>query len=305
MQPAGMPSALLEERLALAIEEGRPVEIRGSVFSDGYRENLELAMGRLLDSIQRADLAPIVGAVAQELCLWASLANMRQIYFENHGLNLNDADVVAREEPGFLASVTSDSADAYRLAARDRGLYLRTRITLRETAIVIQVANNAVHSPALEERLRAELRRAMAYNDIMEYFRDHPDDPDGRGLGLAFSLLMLREQRLRPELLRLGQSDGRMVSRAEIPFDELYRSIRDRLESGEDVRPFDSSSGLSGLEVQDIITVACPVCGRDVDERVFFIPVPDDLIDSSRVRGDRPDWTPLIGACASCIAVYG
>ncbi|MBX7058517.1 MAG: hypothetical protein K1X75_10670 [Leptospirales bacterium] len=301
-----MEGVLIEARLEQASARGVPVELRGYTFSRTYQRNLDTALRVLLTQAGRPDLAPILHSVAQELCLFASIANMRQVYFEERGLNLSDALELSKNEEAFQSTVSSQNEMSYRERVRRRGLQLRTRLEVAAGAMVLEVSNNAYLSPAQEERLRGALREAMEYRDIMDYFRDHPDDPTGRGLGLTLSLLMLREQNLRPELLRVGRSDGWMVSRLEAPLTEMYQSIRDRIARGEEVRPFEAGGiEAQGVQLQDIITVQCPVCGRMVDERVFFIPVDDSMIDAMRVRAVKPDWQPDHGACASCLASFG
>lgn len=301
-----MDGLLLEARLEQAGARGAPVELRGYTFSRTYQTNLDTALRVILSHAGRADLAPIVHAVAQELCLFASLANMRQVYFEDRGLSLASARDLEEHEEEFLSTVSVDSERDYRDRVRKRGLHLRTRIELKSEALVLEVSNNAYHSPAQEDRLRVYLREAMEAHDIMDYFRTHPEDSEGRKLGLVFSMLMLREQHLRPELLRVGRTDGWMVSRLEAPLSASYQSIRDRIARGEDIRPFEALDlARSQVQVHDIVSVRCPICGRSVDERVFFMPVDDNMIDALRVRANKPDWQPEHGACASCLASFG
>ncbi len=254
-------------------------------------------------------------AVAQELCLWASLANMRQVYFSEYGLDLNDPDQLRSREPGFQASVTRAREAYYRAETKARGLYLRVRVIHSDAGMRLEILNNAMHSEPLENRLREYLAQAMQYDSIMQYYDDHPEDQDGRGVGLALSVLMLKEEQLRPELMRLGKSGDETVSRLEIPFDTSYASIRDRIQRGEELRPF-SGGGLrapagqdpelreAGLAIQDHLQVVCPICENQVDERVFFPDVTEDMLNFGRVRADREGWAGDQGACASCLATY-
>lgn len=257
----------------------------------------------------RGTLHPVVLAVAQELCLWASLANMRQVYFSEYGLDLNDPEQLRNREPGFQASINRGREAYYRAEVKSRELYLRVRLSHNSAGMRIEILNNAIHSEPLEKRLREYLAQAMQYDSIMRYYEDHPEDQDGRGVGLALSVLMLKEEDLRPELMRLGKSGDETVSRLEIPFDTTYASIRDRIERGEELRPF-SGSGLvpaelpPGVAIQDHLSVECPICRNQVDERVFFPEVSPDMLNFERVRVDRGDWSGDQGACASCLAIY-
>lgn len=301
-----MDSLVTEERLRQAVTDGHTVEIRGYTFSEKFQRRLELSLQLIFNAYDKSELFPVVNAVARELNLWASLANQRQLYFEEFELDLNNAEHVNLREAGFQASLTTGREADYRRRAKERGLFLHTRITHNPAGARIEVWNNARHSEPLEERLRQYLGRAMQYRDIMEYYRDYPEDADGRGVGLAFSLLMLKEESLRPELMRLGQSSGRTVSRLEIPFDNSYASIRDRIERGEDVRPFEGHDLIPAglLEMDEAIHVQCPICGNEVDERVFFPEVSSGMINGVAVLAMRSTWKSEDGACASCLATY-
>lgn len=304
-----MDSLATEEKIRAAARGGQTIEIRGYTFSERFQRRLDLSLEACLTAHGRNTLHPVVLAVAQELCLWASLANMRQVYFDEYSLDLNDPDQLRNREPGFQASINRSREAYYRAETKSRGLYLRVRIAHNDAGMRIEILNNSMHSGPLEERLREYLAQAMQYDSIMQYYEDHPDDQDGRGVGLALSVLMLKEESLRPELMRLGQSGDETVSRLEIPFDTSYSSIRDRIERGEDLRPFSGGSllpaGLAGdVAIQDHLLVECPVCRNQVDDRVFFPEVSSDMLSFERVRADRSDWEGDQGACASCLATY-
>jgi hypothetical protein len=304
-----LDSLATEEKIRSAARNGQTIEIRGYTFSERFQRRLDLSLEACLAVYGRGALHPVVLAVAQELCLWASLANMRQVYFGEYGLDLNDPDQLRNREPGFQASVNRARESYYRAEAKARGLYLRTRLIHNDAGMRIEILNNSIHSESLENRLREYLAQAMRYDSIMRYYEDHPEDQDGRGVGLALSVLMLKEERLRPELMRLGQSGDETVSRLEIPFDTSYDSIRDQIQRGEEPRPF-SGVGLApadlppGVAIQDHLLVQCPICRNEVDDRVFFPEVSVDMLNFERVRVDQPEWGGGQGACASCLATY-
>lgn len=301
-------AAQQENALREAVGRGSPVELQGHTLTESYQNRLELAVRVILARYSKDELVPIVNSVVQELALWASMANMRQVYFEEHGLDPRDPVACAAHEDDFQKSLTMDSMRSYKEGARNRGLILRTRITHNDAGIRCEVLNNSLHSEYHEERLRRLLREAMEYKDVMEYFRDNPDDPDGRHLGLAFSVLMLREEHLRPELMRIGRSDETITnSRLEIPFDTGFRSIREMLLKDELPQLFEASAPIpQGIPVEDPgVMMTCPICGQRVSEKVFFQDLPAGMLDDVTVRELRPDWTAAAGACASCIAVYG
>ena len=300
-----MSAPITDLDLENAAVTGKTLEIRGFTLTPKLQNSMERVLRILLIHYDQSGHFPVVYAVVQELALWASLANMRQVYFEEHGLDLGDDGQLNANEADFRGSLSPSSVFDYRRKIRERGLFLAIRIVHGAPGIRFEIMNNAVHNEALEERLRSGLRQAMTYSDIMEYFRDHPEDDIGRDVGLAFSIQMLREQNLRPELMRLGQKDGGQVSRLEIPFDSSFESIRDRILNDEVITPFGTHSLIPpDVEVAEMTTVVCPICENIVDERIFFQDLDAGMIDEESVRSLRPHWSIGDGACASCIASH-
>ena len=297
---------LTGDELTEAINSGRPFEIQGYTLTQNYQDKLQFALRLCLEQNEKQDLFPVVFSVIQELTLWSSLAVMRHIYFEERNLDLNDPEILEKHEADFQKSVNQANIQGYRRKARARSLYLNTRVVHNQAGLRVEVITNATHSRTLEEKLRRLLRQAMGYKDVMEYFADNPQDQDGRGLGLAFSILMLKEEKLRPELLRLGQSGEVMTSRLEIPFDTSFQSIRDRILNDEEVLPFENKNLVpEGIEpAVETDKTTCPICNQEISLQVFFNVVPPGMMDEDLVRSIIDGWDNEMGACASCIAIY-
>lgn len=295
-----------ESKLNKAIANGKALEIQGFTLTESYQSKIEEAIRHILRNYEKEDLVPIVSSVVMELALWGSLANMRQIYFQEHGIDPAEPMGSGAYEDDFQKSITLDSMQNYREAARRRGLFLKTKLTHSHAGLRVEVLSNATHSEHHEERLRKLLRQAMQYNDVMEYFRDNPGDQDGRQLGLAFSILMLREENLRPELMRIGRKGDQVTnSRLEIPFEAEFKSIREMLMNDEMPLPFREPSALPAINDSLGPLVACPICTQSVSDKVFFQDLPAGMLDETAVRANKPGWKSEDGACASCIAVYG
>ncbi|MBE7438293.1 MAG: hypothetical protein HS115_07530 [Spirochaetales bacterium] len=293
--------------LETAIQAGKAFELRGTNLSVQLQQNLERVLLSILRYYDRSELLPVIFSVVQELALWASLANMRQIYFEEEDLDLADDEHIDRNEELFQASLKDRGATDYGRRIHERGLYLVIRLSHTVSGLRFVIRNNAIHSVALEDRMRRFLRQAMNYNDIMDYYKDNPADADGRQVGFAYSILMLKDAGLRPELMRLGQVEDENISRLEIPFDPTFHSIRDRLARNEVLTPFDPAQSLfpDTLEPSPVQTVICPVCQEIVDERIFFDVLDPGMINAERLLYHKPDWRIEDGACASCVASHG
>lgn len=296
-----------EEELKKELQTGRPVEVQGYTLTESYQGNLEMALRQCMELYNKESLVPIVNSVIQELALWGSLANMRQVYFQENNLDLHDAEQLAHSEAAFQKTVNSENIQYYKHEVKRNSLYLHTRISHGEHGLRVEVFTNAEHSKPIEEKLRRLLREAMQYHNVMEYFKDNPEDQDGRGLGLALSIMMLREEKLRPELMRIGETEGVVISRLEIPFDAEFQSIRERIMRDEEILPFEKKSLIpEGIqyEAEPVTRIRCPICDQEVDEKVFFAHPLPEAIDEELVRAIKPQWESDHGACASCVALY-
>ncbi|MCP5500625.1 MAG: hypothetical protein H7A25_12020 [Leptospiraceae bacterium] len=232
-----------EDEIKQGIQEGKALEFRCYTITEAVSKNLETSMKILLDFYKHEDLFPSIYGVIQELMKWSIVANMRYLYFKKHGLDLEHAREVMDNESRFQKTIHIENIDEYRQELKANEMFVRCKISHNDNGLNAEVFNHAEAGVSQERYLRDYLKKAMKYSDIMEYFHDHPEDTDGMGMGLAFSIILLKESGLRPELMRLGQADGGGgYSRIEIPFNEQYISIRDRILKGESVVPFEKKT---------------------------------------------------------------
>ncbi|MEM7180529.1 MAG: hypothetical protein AAF518_06430 [Spirochaetota bacterium] len=237
-----MKHIITEKEINQAVADGKSFDMRCYTVTSAYLKNLEIIIRNILQKYEKANLFPAIFGVIQELNRWSSIANMRYLFFHDNGLDLKDGGGYQKHEADFLSTINTESILGYREKLKKQDMYIRSLIKHNEHGLHIEVFNHSKTILSQEAYLRDYLRRAMSYTDIMEYFEDHPEDKQGRAMGLAFSIILLKEAGLRPELLRLGKvSSSGGYSRIEIPFDESYRSIRDKILNDEPIIPFENT----------------------------------------------------------------
>lgn len=285
-------------RLLRAIEAGTRIELSGHILNDSFRNNLEKFLKLCLETYNKIDLTPVVYSVVQEMLLRAATSNLRELFFFRKGSDGSDKAAFDEHEEEFRIFLnTFDSKDA-RIALKEKGLFLKVIIHHNDTGLAVEVLHNSKLIPFLEERLRKYLAAAMEFKNLMEYYEVYPEDKEGREIGLALSILMLRETGLKPELLRIGSGDETHVSRLEVPFGEEYRSIRKKILNDEEVLPFPKDhSEETELPWK---TSRCSYCGRIVDDRIFFPEVPQDIPVKVLPEPTRSGH----GICAWCLSSY-
>ncbi len=286
-------------RLLRAIETGTRIELTGYVLNDFFRRNLEKFLKLCLENYNKSDLAPVVYSVIQEMLLHGAMSNLREYFYQEEGIDFLDQNAFETSEEEFRKFLNTFDSNAVRNALKTKGLFLKVIIRHNHTGIAAEVLNNSKVIPFMEERLRKYLASAMEYKDLMDYYDSYPEDEDGRDIGLAFSILILRETGLKPELLRISVGEKVHTSRLEVPFGEEYRSIRKKNRNYEGVLSFPKESHEQETELP-WKTNRCSYCGRTVDDRIFFSKIPDDV----PIKGIPEPVRAGNGICAWCLSSY-
>lgn len=281
-------------RLLRAIEAGTKIELDGYILNDSFRSNLEKFVKLCLENYNKNDLAPVVYSVIQEMLLRATVSNLREYFCQENGIDFFDQNSFDSSEEQFRKFLNTLDLKAVRDSLKSKDLFLKVIIRHNHTGLAAEVFNNSKSIPFIEERLRKYLASAMEYKNLMDYYNSYPEDKEGKNLGLAFSILMLRETGLKPELLRISSRNDIHISRLEIPFGEEYKSIRKQIlkssiftnENQEPELPWKTSR--------------CSYCGRTVDDRIFFSKIPEDI----PVKGIPEPVRSGNGICAWCFSSY-
>jgi hypothetical protein len=237
-----MTKYIKESDLETGIKDGKTISLNCYTPIASYLRNLEIILRVLLKNYSKEDLLPTIFGVVQELVNFSCLNNMRYIYYENHNLDMNETDKhrYLQIEPEFLKSVSSPPPKFnYRHEIIKRKMNVKTVIEHNLDGLKIQVFNESTQRLNNETFLREYLKKAMQYVNIEDYYKDHPEDSQGKAIGLAFSIIILKEAGLRADLMRFGKAEEGMCSRLEIPFGSSYKSLRDRILNDESIVPFE------------------------------------------------------------------
>lgn len=171
-------------------------------------------------------LATTLYQVVMELIGNAIKANIKRIYFERMGLCIDDPEDYARGIEGFSTAYPAIDRENYARAMQDLDLHVSLEIDLDARRLLIFVENNTVLVPEEENRIRAKLAGAMDVKDVMEFFKAYGDDLEGRGLGLAMIVFLIRDLGFPAEHFRVFKTDSRTIARIEFPLDTNYRPTR-------------------------------------------------------------------------------
>jgi hypothetical protein len=237
-----MKNSIKEIDIYNGIKSGYKIGLNCYTPMTTFMKNLEIIIRMILDHYAKQDMLPTIFGVVHELVRFSVISNMRCLYYESQNLKIENEESFYSNEPEFLKTISNHDIK-YRESLVANKMYVQTIIEHSKEGLVITVYNHAENYIDHEFYLRNYLKAAMNYNNIMDYFQDHPEDPQGRNLGLALSIILLRESGLRPDLMRMSKPGSRNFSRIEIPFDiNTYQSIRDKILRGEEIVPFEKTN---------------------------------------------------------------
>lgn len=218
----------IERNLKLAVSNGVAVEPVAISENDAHEKKLRGIIQHITEKFSASAVAEILFSCVLEMATNATKANMKFLFFRERGWDI-------RETEGYrdrLKEFKAQSRDRlwvsdYSRKAREIGLWVQILFTHLQTGLRVEVTNNLPLIPEDERRVREKLQLAQKYSSIMDFYQNHSDDSEGEGLGFAMSVIMLKQEKIDPELFRIG-SDGKITTaRVEIPFAAGFQSLRD------------------------------------------------------------------------------
>ncbi len=201
------------------------------MIDDDVEEELRTALFELEDMLHIEGIALTLFNVVMELVNNAVKANLKRVFFEKNGYSLTDPEGYAEGLAAFTRNYTQTQTEEYRLALRDLKLTVSIDMDLDLERLLIHVENNARLLREEEKRIRTKLANAMeGIKDIMDFYLHFGDETEGKGLGLAMVVLLIKDLGFDPRNFRVYHTDNGTVARLEFPLSSNYVTMRDRME---------------------------------------------------------------------------
>jgi putative nucleotidyltransferase with HDIG domain len=155
-----------------------------------------------------------------ELAANAKKANTKRVYFSELGLDISkDYDYMIGMD-NFKENTFANISHFLQLQ-KEKGLYIRLALQLRDNNIQIEIRNNATAVRTELNRIRDRLARSRQYQNLDEVFSQILDDSEGAGLGLIILVLMLRQMGLKEDCFSICNNEKETVARLQIPMDQV------------------------------------------------------------------------------------
>jgi hypothetical protein len=210
--------AVDEEKVVKAIRMEVPLVMTTYTLPRKVEKYIEKVVTLFLEYIRQSSLADNIIYCVQELVVNAKKANTKRVYFLEKGLDLSRSDDYSTGMETFREE-TLNNIQHYLELQREKGLYIKLILHLKNNTITIEVRNNSIITLEELERIHRRLVKASAYKDLEEAIINILDDSEGAGLGLVILVLMMKKIGLSEKNFSILRTDSETVARIIIPKD--------------------------------------------------------------------------------------
>jgi hypothetical protein len=202
-----------------SIHEGRDISfLFGSLIEDS-EEELKTILSKILSFYHQEELFHTTYICTKELLENGLKANVKRIYFQEKGLNIqNEKDYVSGMF-GFREILSKKTFEQYLKKTKTSGLYVIIIFKHDRNKLIIEVKNNVELTDIEVRRIKKKLEKADKYNNLAQYYIEESDEIEGSGLGLTLIVLMLKDQQLSKNNFRIKNlKPNTTVAILELPF---------------------------------------------------------------------------------------
>ncbi|MDR0586131.1 MAG: hypothetical protein LBG26_02725 [Treponema sp.] len=205
-----------EEKVVKAIRMEVPLVMTTYTLPRKVEKYIEKVVTLFLEYIRQSSLADSIIYCVQELVVNAKKANTKRVYFLEKGLDLSSPQDYSVGMETFREE-TLTNIQHYLDLQKEKGLYIKLVLQLKDNIITIEVRNNSIITQEELERIRKRLAKAGTYSDLEEALGNILDDSEGAGLGLIILVLMMKKIGLSEKSFNILRTDAETVARIVIP----------------------------------------------------------------------------------------
>ena len=162
---------------------------------------------RLLEQYDLLFFKNTVMAITRELINNGIKANLKRLYFDIKGFNINEKSSYREGMETFKEYVFQNEDNDVTRAIEGSKFVVRLSFTKKNDNLHITVINN---NPILEpelNKIKSRINKAYMYNDMSEAFMDVLDDSEGAGLGLIMALMLLKNSGLPRDSFSISKTE--------------------------------------------------------------------------------------------------
>jgi hypothetical protein len=206
-------------KIKKAVRLGIPLTITTVTLPHEDEIYIEQVLTIFLNEVGYGRLKDYIVYCVRELAANAKKANTKRVYFLERGLNLADPDDYYEGMAGFKEN-TLNNIDHYLHLQKQKGLYVKLILQIKNNSISVEVRNNAAVTKPELARIHDKLARSRQYVSLEDALSQVLDDSEGAGLGLVILVLMLKKMGLGEDSFDILNTGKETVARIVIPLEQ-------------------------------------------------------------------------------------
>ena len=208
-----------ESKIKKAVQSGIPLTITTFTLPHEIEIYIEQVISLFLNHVNQEKLKDYVVYCVQELTVNAKKANTKRVYFIERGLDLSNPNDYKEGMVNFKENTLNNIAHYLQLQ-KEKGLYIRLIIQVKNNIIYIEVRNNVAVTKTELIRIHDKLARSRQYNSLEDALSQVLDDSEGAGLGLVILVLMLKKMGLDEDCFDILGTEKETIARLVIPLEQ-------------------------------------------------------------------------------------
>lgn len=218
----------LPDRVKKLISNKDKLSIKTSKINSQLEKYLLLLITEILKKYNKEKFTEMLYTIVKELAINAIKANQKRVFFEDHNLDILKENDYREGIILFKQSFSDNMSETYGQKCLENGIYVQIVFHFEDSGMYVEVTNNTPVIKAEEVRMRENMKKAMTYNDIAEFYMDNMDNTEGAGLGIALIMILMKNENLDPNLFRIITKPTETIARIEVPFTTDYVSLRNK-----------------------------------------------------------------------------
>ena len=209
-----------------AIKDGVDISVRFKAFKPSLEGQIIKIIHRYLAKYDILYIKDTVVAITKEVINNAIKANLKRLYFDKKGLDINN---IADYREG-MTNFKSETFQSDFIDELDRSTF-KTMVTFKLDSenLILSVANNVKILDSELKKVQTRIEKAYQYADISEVFDDILDDSEGAGLGLIMSVMMMKNSGFKPGSYTISQNGDNTVSKISIPQKFTEEKVKEKI----------------------------------------------------------------------------
>ena len=223
-----MEHGALKNSILQAVDEGRAIKFIAYFMGESMEQKLKTVIESILTKYDKMTYMETLYTGIKELAINATKANMKQLIFDEMGLDLNNAETYEDGMKVYKERLTEKWVASYAHKCKAAGISVKITFFHDADGLRVVIKNNIPIADMDESRIREKLGKVMQYEDLIQFYMENADTTEGQGLGIGLIVMLLKGENLDPNLFRIGIVDKHTIARIEIPFTEKFISTRDK-----------------------------------------------------------------------------